>query len=234
MQQNRVVILVAAAVIAVLALGFIGFKLLGNDSDPVAEAAGNAAIPEEAAITAQKILAAVGPLGDMELGSKDAPVTVIEYASLTCSHCAEFDKGSFPLLKSNYIDTGKVRYILREFSYDEFATSAFMLSRCAGKERYFGFIDVLFKKQAEWAFTENSIAGLRAIAKQGGFSQGTFDACMANQQIFNHVKEVVTRGRKEFGIESTPTFFVNGEKVEGALPFPQFEEVIKKHLPAAK
>ncbi len=232
MQQNRVVILIVAAV-AVLALGFVGFKLLGNKNDPVAEAAANAG-PVDQGSFAQKVLAGAGPLGDMELGAKDAPVTVIEYASLTCSHCAQFNADAFPQLKTNYIDTGKVRYILREFPYDEFATSAFMLSRCAGKERYFGFVDVLFHKQAEWAFSENPMVGLLAIAKQGGFSEGTFDACMKNAPIFEHVKDVATRARKEFGVSSTPTFFVNGEKIEGALPFPEFEAVVKKHIPAAQ
>src|SRR5690606_28511649 len=130
------------------------------------------------------------------------PITVIEYASLTCSHCAEFDKDTLPLLKTNYIDTGKVRYILREFPYDEFATSAFMLSRCAGEERYFGFVDILFKKQAEWAFTENPIEGLLAIAKQGGFSEGSFDACMNNRQIFQHISDVATKAKKEFKVKS--------------------------------
>jgi len=229
-QQNKVVIYVVAAAVAALVLGFVGFKVLENDGDPVAQAASSSSAGAET--TAEKIMAAVGPLGDMEMGSKDAPVVIVEYASLTCSHCAEFDKTTLPPLKANYIDTGKVRYILREFPYDEFATSAFMLSRCAGKERYFGFVDVLFKKQAEWAYSENPLAGLLAISKQGGFSEGSFDACMKNQQIFEHIRDVATRGRTEFGVASTPTFFVNGEKVEGALPYAEFEKVVQKHLPA--
>jgi protein-disulfide isomerase len=233
-QQNRVIILAVAAVVAVLAIGYAGFTLLAKDGSPLASAQSPEAAAKAHAAMAEKVMAAVGPLGDQALGDKNAPVTVVEYGSLTCSHCSDFNKESFPELKSKYIDTGKVRYILREFSYDEYATSAFMLARCAGNDRYFGFVDVLFRKQEQWAYSEDPMAGLLALAKQGGFTDATFDACMKNDAIFAHVEKVTTSGRNEFGVESTPTFFVNGEKVEGALPFSQFENIVKKHLPPEK
>ena len=178
----------------------------------------------------EKELLVPGPLGDMTKGDPMAPVTVIEYASLTCSHCADFSTNTFPKLEEQYIETGKVYYILRDFPFDPIATAAFMLSHCAGPERYFGFVDVLFRQQTKWAFTQTPMEDLKAIAKQGGFSEERFDECMKDERIFNHVKEVATRGAKTFGVRSTPTFFINGEKVEGALPWNEFEPLIRKAL----
>ncbi|MBO6905029.1 MAG: thioredoxin domain-containing protein, partial [Parvibaculum sp.] len=132
--------------------------------------------------------------------------------------------------EENYIDTGKVHYILRDFPFDPIATAGFMLSHCAGPERYFGFVDTLFERQTQWAFTQTPMEDLKAIARQGGFSEERFDQCMKDERIFNHVKEVATRGAKTFGIRSTPTFFINGEKVEGAIPWNEFEPLIEKAL----
>lgn len=112
-----------------------------------------------------------GPLGDKSLGNEKAPVTIIEYASMTCSHCANFHATVYPVLKKKYIDTGKVRFIFREFPLDAVATAAFMLARCAPPDKYFAMIDVLFEQQKNWAFTKENAKGLLAIAKQAGFSQ---------------------------------------------------------------
>jgi protein-disulfide isomerase len=133
-----------------------------------------------------------------------------------------------PKLAEQYIETGKVYYILRDFPFDPIATAAFMLSHCAGEERYYGFIDVLFKQQTQWAFTQTPMEDLKAIARQGGFSEERFDQCMKDERIFDHVKDVATRGANTFGVRSTPTFFINGEKVEGALPWAEFEPLIEK------
>lgn len=222
MNQNKVIIAGAAAV---LVLGVLAYFFVGSN--------GGAGAPGRAGDSAlERELLVAGPLGDMTKGNPDAPVTVIEYASLTCNHCANFSVNTLPHLVENYVETGKVHYILREFPYDPVATAGFMLARCAGDERYFGFVDTLFERQTQWAFTQTPIEDLKVIARQGGFSEERFDQCMKDQDIFNHVKEVAMRGRDTFAVASTPTFFINGEKVEGALPWAEFEPLIKKALAA--
>ncbi|MGV8998475.1 MAG: DsbA family protein [Parvibaculaceae bacterium] len=224
MNQNRVIAIVVAAVLAFLALGYFGYSTFAAKNPN--EAAGDA---DRSKI--EKELAIPGPMGDMSLGDPKAPVRVYEYASLTCSHCAEFNKDTFPAFKKDYIDTGKVYYTLRDFPFDPIATAAYMLAHCSGKDRYFGFVDVLFSTQNDWAFVETPMEALKRIAKQGGFSDETFDACMKNEAVFDHVKKTAERGAQTFGVRSTPTFFINGEKVEGAIPYAEFEPIIKKHLP---
>ena len=109
--------------------------------------------------------------------------------------------------------------------------AAVMLARCSGEDRYYKFLDVLFEQQPQWAFQGNPGENLEAIAKQGGFSAQAYEACIQNEEIFAHVRDVQARGQEVHGVRSTPTFFVNGEKVEGALPFSEFEEVLLKYLP---
>ena len=224
MNQNKAIIAGAAAVL-VLVLGVLAYLFIGSGGD--------AGGPGRAGDTAlERELLVAGPLGDMTKGDPEAPVTVIEYASLTCNHCANFSVNTLPHLVENYVESGEVYYVLREFPYDPVATAGFMLARCAGDERYFGFVDTLFERQTQWAFTQTPIEDLKAIARQGGFSEERFDQCMKDEAIFNHVKEVAMRGRDKFAVASTPTFFINGEKVEGALPWAEFEPLIKKALAA--
>ena len=171
-------------------------------------------------------------LPDMVLGDDKAPVTVIEYASLTCSHCAHFQEATFPELKKRYIDTGKVRYIFREFPLDSLAAAAFMLARCTGqddKNRYFALVDTLFRQQRTWA-VEKPLAPLFAIAKQAGFTQQTFDACLSNQKILDGIENMRDRAAKEFKVESTPTFFINGTKAPGALSIEDMAKLIEPYL----
>lgn len=220
MTQNKAIIAGAAAVV-ILVLGYLGYLFLAPNGDV------EGARPDTAF---EKELLVAGPLGDMAQGDPEAPVTIIEYASLTCNHCADFNNNTKPKLKETYIDTGKVYYVLRDFPFDPIATAAFMLSHCAGPDRYFGFVDTLFGRQTQWAFTQTPMEDLKAIARQGGFSEERFDQCMKDQRIFDHVKEVATRGAKTFGVRSTPTFFINGEKIEGAIPWNEFEPLIEKAL----
>jgi len=224
--QNRVVILAAAGLVALIGLGLVGYY--GFRSTDVISAAdtGN---PRDLTSFEKELLVA-GPLGDLTMGDKNAPITIVEYASLTCSHCADFEEHAIPQLEKNYIETGKVYYILRDFPFDPIATAAFMLSHCAGPERYFGFVKVLFSEQEKWAFTQTPMEDLKSFARQGGFSEEAFDACMKDQKIFEHVKFNALRGAKTFGVKSTPTFFINGEKIEGALPWADFETILKKKL----
>ena len=167
-------------------------------------------------------------LPDMVMGDDKAPVTIIEYASMTCPHCAHFQETTFPELKKRYIDTGKVRYISREFPLDSLAAAAFMLARCAGqddKTKYFALVDTLYRQQRTWA-VEKPLAPLFAIAKQAGFTQQTFDACLSNQKILDGLENVRDRAAKQFKVESTPTFFINGTMVSGAVSIEEMAKLI--------
>ena len=182
-------------------------------------------------VPAGELMKAEG-LPDMAIGDDKAPVTVIEYASMTCPHCAHFQETTFPELKKRYIDTGKVRYIFREFPLDSLAAAAFMLARCAGKDdkdRYFALIDTLFRQQRQWA-VEKPIPPLLAIAKQAGFTEQTFNACLANQQMLEGIESIRQRAIKQFKVQSTPTFFINGSSHPGALSIDDMAKVIDTYL----
>jgi protein-disulfide isomerase len=174
-----------------------------------------------------------GPLPDIVLGKADAPVTIVEYASMTCPHCATFSKTTFPALKSKYIDTGKVRFIFREFPLDELAAAAAMLARCIDKEngeKAMAVIDVLFHSQEKWA-VRNPLPQLQQITKQAGMSQQAFEACLADQKLYNDVLAMRERGSKEYKVESTPTLFVNGKPQKGGATIDQLDKLIEPLLP---
>lgn len=167
-------------------------------------------------------------LPDRVMGKPDAPVTIVEYASMTCPHCAHFQETAFPDLKKQYIDTGKVKYILREFPLDNLAAAAFMLARCAGEldsGKYYAMVDTLFAQQQQWA-VEKPIPQLLAIAKQAGFTEKSFDACLQNQKLLDGIEAVRQRAIKQFNVESTPTFFINGKRYVGALSFADLQKAI--------
>jgi len=165
-----------------------------------------------------------GALPDQAEGAADAPVTIVEYASMTCPHCAHFHEATFPALKEKYIDTGKVRFILREFPFDPRAEAGFMLARCA-EGKYFPMIDVLFKQQENWVPVQDARTALLNIAKLAGFTQESFEACLTNQKLLDDVRAVRARGA-EFGVDSTPTFFINGKKYPGAMSIEQMSAII--------
>ena len=166
-----------------------------------------------------------GALPDKQLGKDDAPVTIVEYASMTCPHCAHFNDTTFPELKTKYIDTGKVRYILREFPFDPRAEAGFMLARCAG-DKYFAMVDVLFKQQQEWAAGDNVKDALLQISKLAGFTQESFNACLTDQKLLDQVRAVQKRGAEEFKVDSTPTFFINGKTYKGAMSIEEMSAII--------
>jgi protein-disulfide isomerase len=171
-------------------------------------------------------LAMAGPLGDVWLGSPDAKCTIIEYASMTCSHCAAFHHDTWPKLKSTYIDTGKVRFTLREFPLDPLATAGFMLARCAGNDKYYAMIDLLFDKQSDWAFVQKPVEALAVLTKQAGFTQKSFEECLKNQQIRAGVEAVRARAETIIGVNATPTFFINGMKYDGEMSFEAMDKII--------
>ena len=169
-----------------------------------------------------------GPLPDLVLGKADAPVTIIEYASMTCPHCAHFHKTTYPALKSEYIDTGKVRFIFREFPLDELAVAASMLARCAGKDdssKALAMIDVLFSSQDRWAVRQ-PIPVLMQIGKQAGLTEKAFDDCLKDQKLYNDIMAMRERGSKDYKVESTPTIFVNGKAIKGGATIDELKKVI--------
>jgi protein-disulfide isomerase len=170
-------------------------------------------------------LEAKGPLDDIVMGSPTAPVTIIEYASMTCPHCAHFAVETFPKLKEKYIDTGKAKYIMREYPLDPLAGAAFMLARCAGPDKYYPMIETLFAEQRKWAVRE-PLPPLLAIARQAGFTQQSFEACMADKDLLNKIQQVRNRGQQKFEVEATPTFYINGEKYPGALSMEDLDKAI--------
>src|SRR5207302_10983689 len=161
-------------------------------------------------------LANAGPDGDITVGSDKAPVTVIEYASMTCPHCAHFAETTFPELQKRYIDTGKVRFIFREFPLDQLAAAGFILARCAGPDKYFPLIETLFAQQRAWV-VQKPLPPLLAIAKQAGLSQQAFEACLDNREMLDGIEKVRNEASEKFGVQSTPTFFINGKLLSGDL-----------------
>jgi len=155
-------------------------------------------------------------LGERVLGEADAPVTVIEYASATCGHCANFHNDAFPAIKEDYIDTGKVRFVFREFPLDELALAAFMLARCAPENRYFPIIDVLFEEQRTW--TRNAREELLKIARMAGFTPESFEECLQNEDVAKGILEIRSTAAEQYGVKSTPTFFVNRKVITGNQP----------------
>ena len=211
--QRTAAVILASTVLTALPLSF-------------AAAAGADQVPMDA-------LMKKAALPDMVMGEANAPVTIVEYASMTCPHCAHFQETTFPELKKRYIDTGKVRYIFREFPLDNLAAAAFMLARCAGEldsAKYYAMIDTMFAQQRTWA-VEKPIPPLMKIAKQAGFTEKSFDACLANQKLLNGIEDVRQKGIKDFQVESTPTFFINGARKVGALTIDEMAKAIDPLLP---
>jgi protein-disulfide isomerase len=174
-------------------------------------------------------LAHAGPDGDVMIGSDKAPVTIIEYASMTCPHCAHFEETTLPELKKRYIDTGKVRYVMREFPLDALAAAGFMLARCAGPDKYETVIETLFAKQPDWV-VQQPIEPLKAIAKQFGFTEDSFNACLANQKVLDNIQAVRDHAVNKLGVNSTPTFFINGKRFVGDLTIDALAKEIDPYL----
>ena len=175
-------------------------------------------------------LMAPGALPDIPQGAQNAPVTIIEYASMTCTHCAAFQKETWPKLKEKYVDSGKVRYILREFPLDPLATAAFMLARCDGPEKRNALVDLLYAQQKDWAFVDKPLDALAATVKQAGVTQADFEKCLKDQDLLTKVNQTRERAAKAFKVGATPTFFVNGRQMQGELPIEDFDKVIEPLL----
>ena len=211
--------------IAATTLGVVGFAAVSaaEDAKPVK------APDPEGSVDVEKLMEA-GPLPEMSIGNKDAKVTIIEYMSMTCPHCARFQHDTFPGIKQKYVDTGKVRYILREFPLDPVAAAAIMLARCAPAEQYFPFVDVMFAQQQSWATADDKKSALLQMSKLAGFTQETFNACLTNQKLLDDVNAVREKAGKEYGVNATPTFFVNGSRYAGEMTVDQMSAIIDSKL----
>ena len=164
------------------------------------------------------------------LGDPKAPVTILAFESLTCPHCAAFHRETFDRLKKAYIDTGKVKLVFVDFPLDMRAAVASMLARCAGNARFFGMIEILFKNQRSWAGSRDFRAALMRMGRLAGLNEDEFHTCMRNEELYNGIREAQKKAKEAYGIDSTPTFVINGTKLVGAQPFEAFEQVIKAKL----
>ena len=172
-----------------------------------------------------------GDLADTAIGAADAKVTVVEYGSMTCGHCANFATKVLPEFKTKYIDTNKVRFVFREFPLDNLAAAASMLARCAGGDKTFPMVETLYEKQADWAFTNgNPVPKLFDIAKQAGFTQESFDKCLTDQKLLEQITAQRTAASDKFGVSSTPTFFVNGKRLQETPTVAAFDKMIEPLL----
>jgi protein-disulfide isomerase len=195
-----------------------GFSPLRLIADAMAQSASDVAKPVS--------------LPDMALGPANAPVTITEFASMTCPHCAVFNEAVFPKIKSEYIDTGKIRYVFREFPLDIKAAAGAMLARCIAKDdsgKYFAVVDMLFKQQNDWVL-KNTTETLIRIGKQAGLSQQQVEDCLKDQALLDKIAADQKYAGEVLKVDSTPTFFINGEKIKGEASFAEFDKRIKALL----
>jgi protein-disulfide isomerase len=175
-----------------------------------------------------------GPLKEMTLGDPNAPVKIIEYMSMTCPHCAHFHETTFDAIKTKYVDSGKVYFVLREFPFpqDTASLAAFMLARCTTEDKFFPFVSMFLKQQRAWAAPDNGdVRGaMLQLSKLGGFTQETFDACLTNAKLAGDVSATRDRGAEEFGVNSTPTFLINGKAYSGDMSVDSMSALIDSLL----
>ena len=177
--------------------------------------------------------AAERPTGDIPMGDPDAPVTVIEYASFTCPHCATFHTETWPQVKENYVDTGKVRFILREVYFDPYGLWAAMVARCGGEGPYRAIVSQLMKQQDSWTAAEDRAGALQRIGRANGLSSDEIRACLQDR---DYAEALVERYKETAGadeVTSTPTFLINGEVQTGTMPYEEFAAILDKHLAEA-
>ncbi len=178
-------------------------------------------------------LAAPGQLGDKVLGSADAPVTVIEYGSFTCPHCAHFSNDVFPDFKLKYIDSGQVRFVFREFLRNGVDVAISAMARCAPADDYFKVVDDFFATQDQWMRADNLRDAIFQKSKAYGFTQASFDACLSNQSLLEAFDASMKRA-EGYGVTGTPTFFINGVKEVGALPMEDWDKILQPLLAASQ
>jgi len=218
-----------AGLFAIPAVAVLAAACGDSGSGEASATTGSGSVPPSLGSVDMDALLEDGALPDRVLGDEDAPVTIVEYLSLTCIHCANFHNNTLPEIKERFIDTGQARLITREFPFDPRAEAGAMLARCADT-RYHAMVDVLFRQRDNWVQVENARDALLQISRVAGFSQESFEACLTDEQLLNDVRAVRARGQEDFGVDSTPTFFINGNKYSGALSVDEMSAIIESHL----
>ena len=173
-----------------------------------------------------EILPTEEALSERVIGDPAAPMTIIEYASLTCPHCATFHAESLPQLKKDWIETGKAKLIYRDYPLDKYAATGAMIARCAPKDKYFIFLNAFYAQQDNWSRAQDPVKVLTQLAGLGGMSKDDVDACLANEALQDGILQMRLEGQMEYGIDSTPSFVVNGKKVTN-LPYDEFNEILE-------
>lgn len=166
-------------------------------------------------------------LEDRVLGDPDAPITIVEYASLTCSHCATFHMTTLPQLKKEWLDTGRAKLVYRDFPLDKNAATAAVIARCAPEEHYFRLISTMFRRQNGWAQMEDPVDVLARIAEFTGLTRADIDACLADETLVDGVLQMRLIGQEENSIDSTPSFVIEGRLMRGALAYRDFDAVLR-------
>ena len=227
--MRNIWILVGGVVIVVLILGGVYVTTQPGGPTPVAPAQAQTA-PPAATPPATTVPAGLQPVEkDHILGSADAPITIVEYASMTCSHCAAFHNEVLPLLKAKYIDTGKVRLVYRDFPLDRIAAQAAQLAARADRGRYFGVAATIFQTPPHWAAGKEPLADLQKLLRLAGLGEAQAKACLDDQKGLEAVL-AEQQGGAALGVDSTPTLFVNGQRFSGARTMPAFDELFAKYL----
>ncbi len=224
----------AAAGVAVVAIAAIaGYLWLGAEREapsgpePAAVETGQDAAPTESAAISQPELFD----DDKFLGSAEAPVTIIEYASMTCPHCASFHNDTLPDLKASYIDKGLARLVYRDFPLNRPALSAALLAACVPEERYFGMVEVIYRTQDDWGAAADPSAALSQLGRAAGLDQAAIDGCFADQVKADRIVARAQDAQQRYGVDSTPTFVINGTIHAGTLSLAEFDQVLKGLLP---
>ena len=181
-------------------------------------------------VTAYSTKCFAGSIDDMSFGEPNAPVSIIEYASFGCSHCAEFHINTYPKIKKEFIETGKVKFIFRNFPLDTPSLAAAMIAHCAGAKKYFGMVEIFFRSQQQWGSADNPLDALKKSARFGGMTNSKVDSCLENKQLLEHIQNVARHGQEKYKINSTPSFVINGKLISGALPYKDFKKEINLAL----
>ena len=169
---------------------------------------------------------------DFAIGEESAPITIIEYSSMSCSHCADFHSNTLDLLKDEYIDTGKVRFVFRDFPFNYPALLGSMVIRCIPEDVKYDYMNAIFQLQPDWVNRENAqtTQNLFKIMQSGGMTKDEFDACISNVNLENDILQGVMAAQNEFNIKSTPSFLINGILLEGNKSIKEFRQIIDKIL----
>ena len=188
---------------------------------------------EDRSVNMENLSVSEVSLQELSIGDNDAPVTIIEYASMTCSHCADFHTETYPALKEDYIEKGEVKFIFREFPLDKLSMATSMLARCVDNSISLAFIEILFQKRNKW-YSDNAIAELKSLSKQAGLSSEDFDQCLNDQELLDQLIMQKEDAVKEFQINSTPSFIINGKVISGNKPYSYFKSEIERILDSYK